>query len=334
MSGMQSFLPFGFLFRVMAMVIALGFLDYYRVIRPYRFLAYVFILFYFIQELFYLATGSRISGILSILPIALGGEDSLQWLEMHNLSERASSFFSEPAHFAQFLLPLLIVELFAKKKKPVSSLLIVLIIVTLLLLQSGNGIFGLLLIIFCYVYKYLFSSVSIKKKIFGVIVSAVIVLLGTWYIRTDTGQELFERRDEVAAAANDNMVSSAYLRMFRGYDLYAELPLVSKIFGVGDKNELIRYITSPKFRSLFGDNDFYFNGLSSILLYSGIVGLLFYVLFLIGLWRNTSFPGHCLVLYLVLLLLIASTYIGGEVAIIIVLANHFKKVTSYEGNHS
>lgn len=49
-----------------------------------------------------------------LLPLTIGDADLdiSGWEERTSLYARSSAFFSEPAHFAQYLLPLLVIELF------------------------------------------------------------------------------------------------------------------------------------------------------------------------------------------------------------------------------
>ena len=76
----------------------------------------------------YMSFGYRIIGIFTFLPIEVkgivGSYDSISdWADVAIERERSSAFFSEPAHLVQFLLPLVIAELFyvADKKAYIRS---------------------------------------------------------------------------------------------------------------------------------------------------------------------------------------------------------------------
>ena len=135
-----------------SMMVVLGFFlfclrnaDIKLFLRCYRIIAFTCIIFFFFQELMYYTIGYRFSGILTVFPLTLGGVDGIDasvWEMARMSAERSSSFFSEPAHFVQFLLPLLILEfLFVSKKR--AYLRGSVIAITLLALQSGNALIGL-----------------------------------------------------------------------------------------------------------------------------------------------------------------------------------------------
>lgn len=111
-------------------------------IRIYKAFALICIVFFFLQEVSYHLTGIRISGAISFLPKS-GDITMSEYMSVQAEGLRSCSFFSEPAHFAQFLLPLFAIEIFYDKHKMHIWYAIV-IGAALLLLQSrqwyiGNG---------------------------------------------------------------------------------------------------------------------------------------------------------------------------------------------------
>ena len=103
--------------------------------------------FFFLQELMYFTLGTRIVGLLPWIPLNTGmaSSDYISWLRYNS---RSASFFLEPAHFAQFIIPLLALELFKTQKTKMTIFYILVISVVILLLKSGTGI---LVVTFIYI---------------------------------------------------------------------------------------------------------------------------------------------------------------------------------------
>ena len=82
-------------------------LSIHSFIKWYRRIAFINIAFFFAQECMYQLLGYRLVGILTFLPLTIGDADLdiSGWEERTSLYARSSAFFSEPAHFAQYLLP-------------------------------------------------------------------------------------------------------------------------------------------------------------------------------------------------------------------------------------
>ena len=101
--------------------------------------------------------------------------------------ERSSAFFSEPAHLVQFLLPLVIAELFyvADKKAYIRSAIYLL---TLLALASGNALLGVLVIIVFYMIMLLRRFRPIVA-FFSVLVFSLMIIFSIRYVmNTEYGE--------------------------------------------------------------------------------------------------------------------------------------------------
>ena len=71
--------------------------------RAYSWVLIAAICFFLFQEVFYLLTGSRISGIIPFLDFTYYADSSTEaFSEVQQHANRSSSFFLEPAMFAQF----------------------------------------------------------------------------------------------------------------------------------------------------------------------------------------------------------------------------------------
>ena len=103
-----SILPLGNILQLLLLISVFSIVKFNELIGFYKKIAFICIAFFIVQEISFYTTGYRIIGVLEWLPICFGGEgfDLDHYLSYQEAGDRSASFFSEPAHFAQFLLPL------------------------------------------------------------------------------------------------------------------------------------------------------------------------------------------------------------------------------------
>lgn len=327
-SSLTSMIPVGFILQVLALFAAFRSIRLTSLIRIYKGLGYFVTLFLLIQYISFTVFGFRISGILRFLPIAIGGDD---FLLVMGSRVRQASIFSEPAHFAEFILPLLCILLFDEEQKK-SWLLIALCMVSLLLSMSGTALLGLLVVFLLYIMKLLVARIS-SKKIFLLYFIILALPVGLYYYsQSEIGESVLSRTESVRDAQNATSASSEYVRIFRGYDVFGELETINKVFGCGNRDKIIESIPYSFYYSLFDGSSFYFNGISTILLYTGIIGLLLYVLALLSIWKNNSFCGRSFLVLLVPLMMIASIVLNSTGVLLLLLASLYKKKTLYNNS--
>lgn len=323
-NGIQSFIPLGLFLSAAMMFVFWGTVRYENLIKVYKYLAIFCVSFFFLQEFSYYTTGVRISGLIPFLPIAIADE---QWKVSLEFLYRSSSIFSEPAHFAQFLLPLVCVEIFKRNSiKSVVSLFFM--VLALVLSLSGNAVFGLILIFTSYGIYTLTREKSFKRKVlFYIFVVIGFFSLG-YFIQTEKGNDLMSRGEELSELSQTTAASSEYMRLLRGYDLYGEMPLHNKIFGIGDKYEFDQLIKHSRISYMFHENDTYLNGMAGVLVHCGIVGLILLFLLFLQAWKGNNHIGKTLLSLLILLMLISSTYFNALFALLLIMA-YGEKIRSY-----
>ena len=86
------------------------------IIKSYRIIVYICMAFFMLQVLSSRYAGINIVGIASFLPIS-NEFSEIDLIDVSLNRSRFSSFFSEPAHFVQYLLPFIAIELFDDEKK-------------------------------------------------------------------------------------------------------------------------------------------------------------------------------------------------------------------------
>lgn len=276
-------------------------------IKIYKIIVLCCCIFFFIQELTYFIIGSRIVGILPLLPLNMVGNiSSNEYIGALHNSARSASFFLEPSYFSEYLLPLLAIELFNTNSKNRINFYAILISAVLMLLQSG---LGLLIMALIWIIWFLYS---IKKsplyyKIIILFLLIPIAVFGSYFfIKSDIGKGVLARTEEFGVVDSS---TSAYVRMFRGYELYAIFPNFDKVFGLNSSNKIKKIISSNSMYSLFREDDLSFNCIQSILIYGGIVGMLLFLLHFLYLFKLNGLEGRMIAIVFIGLSVIAAIYL-------------------------
>lgn len=258
--------------------------DYF--VKTYRLIAIVCIVFFWLQEFSFQTIGYRPSGVIPFLPMQAPGESvsDVTFNQMY-LSERSCSFFSEPAHFVQFLLPLLCVELFSSYKNLARAFILV---ITLLYARSGNAMVGLGAIALVYVFQLFMSNYTLSKKFIILLVIIAAGYGGMKYVQSEVGEKLVERQEEIDFTATSG--GSGFLRVVRGYMIYGDFNIIEKIIGVRGKERIEEH--TKKFAAAFsyGASDYY-NGIQNVLIHTGIIGMFIFLSLLRGIWKRNDLCG-------------------------------------------
>lgn len=286
-------------------------------LKWYRFFAFVFIAFFFFQEFMYLTTGYRMSGLIEALPMHIAKGDMSRLISTQETMERSSSFFSEPAHFAQFLLPLLAVEIYAKHKYHLISAGV--IALSLFLSQSGNAIFGMMAIGIVYIY-YILHKTS-KTKIRLIVLSILIAIIAIPVIvYSEKGQVMLNRSEQLTDTEVPQGDVSEFIRIYRGYYLYAVLNVRDKVFGVGNQSTARYYIDHTSLSAIFEDDILYLNAFQFFLILTGFVGAIAFFYIMYCFWKRTDIVGKSAIAIIFSLSFVASLYFSPTMAICLLIA--------------
>lgn len=261
-------------------------IEYDYLLKAYRVVALICIAFFWLQEFSFQTTGYRPPSLISFLPINTirDSASEIAYQQMY-INERSSSFFAEPAHFVQFLLPLLCLELFGTYKNYSRAVIIVL---TLLYLRSGNALIGLGAIAVVFVFQLFSSKTSFSKKILILAMIAAAGYGGVKYAESDTGVKLMERQEEIDFNATSG--GSGFLRVVRGYLVYGDYNVLEKVVGLRGQERIEEH--TKKFAAAFsyGASDYY-NGIQYVLIHTGLIGMLIFLSLLRDLWRKNNLCG-------------------------------------------
>ncbi len=289
-------------------------------IRIYKAFALICIVFFFLQEVSYHLTGIRISGAISFLPKS-GDITMSEYMSVQAEGLRSCSFFSEPAHFAQFLLPLFAIEIFYDKHKMHIWYAIV-IGAALLLLQSGNGILGMAAILFFLLPHYFTKGRKNKWQAF-LTATLFISVVVYYYVNSEMGLSLLERQNEISMDYEGGS-RSGFLRIWRGFYVFDDYSFFEKIFGCpNDKAQLAHVYSSGMIMNVGAE--LYFNAFQKILLNTGLVGVGIFVFVCYKIWHNNTICGKAILLTFIVLSFISAIYMTHTMILYLLLADNMKK---------
>lgn len=293
--------------------------DHDQYIKIYKIFAFICICFFFLQEITFYTTGIRISGLITSLPLHYK-MDIFEFIERQAADARSCSFFAEPAHYAQFLLPLLAIELFYDRGR-MHFIYAIIIAIVLLLLQSGNGLLGMVPILLFAVPFFLGDK---RKKGFlsFFLFMAIAIFAAYAFINSDLGSAVMERQSELNIHYEGGH-RSGFLRVWRGYYVYDDYNIIEKIFGCPDEKAQLIHMKSSGM--LIGQNgDFYFNAFQKVLLNTGMIGLVIIIYLIVCIWRNNTICGKAILASFIVLSFVAAIYMSHVMILYLVLAYSMK----------
>lgn len=299
-------------------------LSIHSFIKWYRRIAFINIAFFFVQECMYQLLGYRLVGILTFLPLTIGDADLdiSGWEERTSLYARSSAFFSEPAHFAQYLLPLLVIELFYVSDKK-SRYRCLLYIVALIASSSGNALAGLAVVLLFYFVR-LCRNLNVFVISILVVVFAVTIPIGvSKVLTTEYGENMLERQEELDP--EQSSVSSGFIRVFRGFYIWDEMNTMEKCWGLNSTTRIKEKIKQCEVSFTFKENDLYMNCFQSFIIQTGIVGTCLFMFFLISLWRNNNLAGRCCIGVFLILSFIAAIYFSINNMVLLLISAYLMK---------
>lgn len=299
-------------------------LSIHSFLKWYRRIAFINIAFFFVQECMYQLLGYRLVGILTFLPLTIGDADLdiSGWEERTSLYARSSAFFSEPAHFAQYLLPLLVIELFYVSDKK-SRYRCLLYIVALIASSSGNALAGLAVVLLFYFVR-LCKKLNVFVISILVVVFAVTIPIGvSKLLTTEYGENMLERQEELDP--EQSSVSSGFIRVFRGFYIWDEMNTMEKCWGLNSTTRIKEKIKQCEVSFTFKENDLYMNCFQSFIIQTGIVGTCLFMFFLISLWRNNNLAGRCCIGVFLILSFIAAIYFSINNMVLLLISAYLMK---------
>lgn len=191
---------------------------------------------------------------------------------------RPCSFFLEPAHHAQYVLPWLFLQIMGIELTDRKQLsLAVLVTVSVVLTASSLGVLGSAVVWMCGIIRWMRKLESKQiAKMLGVLLLAILGSIAV--LRIPSVSFYFNMKiDEMTSSRLDS--NSFTMRILRGWECFKQFGITEKIFGAGYGN-ILDYITHNNISTIYdwkmGDLT-YMNGFSTMLCDFGIVGSIYYI---------------------------------------------------------
>lgn len=219
--------------------------------------------FIFLQYISYYVFGHILDGKVPFLPLYHNEYLELDYKTLYENLFRPTSFFLEPAHYAQFTLLALVIALW--KDRHIWGALF--LTAGLIYSTSAQGIVvaAVTWIIFAF-YKISHFRFNAKQVLFGLGAGALVIGFTLWVTR----QQVF--LDAVGRLSSLGKASAIYARMGVLEVIIETMTPFSAIFGHGFGNVIEGNWTTP--------------GLGYVLYGSGIVGLILLLIYLLYAWRR------------------------------------------------
>jgi len=276
-------------------------------IKVYEIVVLICICFFFIQEIMYFEFGYRMVGLLPWIPLNVG-PSNIEYITRFRYEPRSATFFLEPAHFAEYIIPLLAIELFNKNNKKIINFYVILISVVILLLRSGTGALLMALIwVFWFFYKLRNSSFLNKLLLIFLIVPGIVFSI-YYYVNSEMGKELTKRSSEFTG---DSKSASAFIRIIRGFEFFADFPVTNKLFGINSPAKIKSFISANGLDLIFSEGDLSFSCIQSILVYGGIIGMFIYLIHFKYLLKKNCIEGKMVAVAFIGLSIISPIYLMG-----------------------
>ena len=179
--------------------------------------------------------------------------------------KRFESVFLEPASFACYIAPSLVLSLFKKEKK---DYIFAFFVSAILVLIKSAG--GYMLLVVTWIMKFVLSK-NIKLGIKIIVFPMLLIVFLVYITMTkDNPNGIYQR--VIMEIFTDNTYSSGKLRVVRGFLIYNEFPFSEKLFGVGVGN-LSTFILANNIHIMDTNYIDYMNSIAYVLCTSGIFGL-------------------------------------------------------------
>jgi hypothetical protein len=237
---------------------------------------------------------------------------------MYSYFYRPASLFLEPAHFAQFMGPALLFVLFDEKRKnrfPVA----VFFSIAVLLSTSTNAV---VIVIVAWVSYLAYENLQTKNvqnllRIISVVI-AIIVIIAVSARFSETFSYGITRLQKLIAGSDAS--GSAYERVMKGFEIWKQLNILEKIFGIGFGTYDSYYSLGTL--SVYNGEVEYMSSISYILVSGGIIGLTLFISAIAKYMRLRNYFNYALILFLTIVFFSSSVFNTPIYAIVMLRISH------------
>ena len=268
-----------------------------KFIGIYQFISILCVIYIYFQIILFYEKKIILTGAIPFLKVDEVYYDFFHISYSNNIRFRPSSFFSEPSHYSLYILPSLCLLLFKESHRKIRISEIIYLIASsfsILLSGSWNGIIMMIIIYFYFIFYRLHNRYHNKVLTIVLIIICIAVIILQFnkiILSENVFLSLFSIKSEY--------------RIWRGFDLYSKLPLFDKVFGIGYRN-LTNYHNRYNISSIFDASNSmvnyeYLNMLSQILIYSGLIGLIIFIIGVIDLFSKSISGSRAIIICFIIL---------------------------------
>ena len=313
--------PGGWLFFIFVLALLWGVLTFDLVLlkKYMRYVVLISIALFWVQFSLKVTTGSQVFCFVPNLTGAFTYEGmSYSELAAHQLvGERPCSIFMEPSYMAHYLVTYLAIVWFSSKaKEEWLNKEILLIVISLIALKSGSGMVAFAVLIVVKIFSMFWSANQGRRLLLMFLLIPMLIFIVNMYIGSEMGQMMLSRSDEFSTEG-----TSGFTRVVGGYLMFDQLDFKEQMIGILDARD--RFGISR----FDGRLIFFANGVQTILLSLGYLGALFYLLFYVFLFKNTSLASRMCIIVLLIMSLIESNYLNPFMMILTIIpcADYYSK---------
>lgn len=295
-----------FLYYVFIVLVSSHYFDFKLGLKIYKRVCIIAASYLIVQVIVY--SVANIILPFKILPIPWAGGVTFNISDVQiiasNYYYRPSSFFIEPGYAVQFLLPGFAFSLYGwmQSNKPDYKSGIV-IFSALILSTSAQGVFMGVIILGFYILKIISKNKNFSQIFRNFTIVIVLAIMASFFVNIDIVQSAINKVSRIGAG------NSTTLRLYRGFAVFFQLPLIHQVIGLGHgnlghyvmANNIITKFDPPVMNPALAD---YANGISATMLYYGVIGLFLLILLYYSFLKNTSGPFRLIAITQIVLTLV------------------------------
>ncbi len=269
-------------------------------------------IFILIQEIVFFTTGYLVPGFLLNARVTPSETGITIYQHLYILAQRngylkAPGFLSESAHCAQMLM-IGAIALFDFEEGLSRKKLLTIALFSLASIMSFSAssviyivfVWGIIIFFLIKAGKTKYAATALSVLLMGAFVFVLFIL--------QTGSDLNSVLGRLTSASSvDSADRSSYLRLYKGFEYYANLPFNLQIFGIGFGNYSQMKGLYQGVMSEYMEGE-YMNTISYILVSSGIIGFTLFASFIWQMFVSTSRKGKLMIGMLLLMIISASPY--------------------------
>lgn len=314
----DSILPLGLLLTSLNLAILIPNVDGKIVLKYYKYLVYVAIGFFVVQEVSMTFIGYKPTLYLSFLDSYYDGANMAEFAVSRSEMDRSSSFFLEPSHYIQYIIPyvcIVISQCFQNRK--ITKELVILL-AAVILAKTGAGYFELAVI---GVYLlFIYSKMNVLKKLFVLAsILGIYSIAVTYFSDNIIVAEILRRSSEFSLTVDAHGQQSGFFRIWRGYFIYAAGDPMNQIFGTA--LSAVEYVASKVFIAGINYEGSYMNGIQSLLVMGGVIGTLFFFLYIRKIYKDFTPTGRCVLVAMIGLFFIENMLYSPKMFLFILVAS-------------